>query len=910
MDLKSDKGAEPTLPDVATTHRRPRPTCFRKLLTRVGIALFLFYLYESFQSVYSFQIAHKIKAWKHSCSNGNKFIDNYINRIEDAFLSVPSRISNPVTDKYGNSRYYATHPHLAGSPEDLQDAKDILSFFQNEFSIFSSSVEPIFDAGSPESREATLSTTSKLKSPNAWIDVYYPVMNTGNADGISLEIVGQDGESIWTADLLEDGDPGDKTAAKYKHAIPSWHGLSAAGEAAGPIVYANYGTKDDYDKLVATGVDLTGKIVLARYGAIFRGLKIKGAEDLGAVGILIYTDPRDDGAVVAENGYLPYPAGPARNPTSIQRGSVQYLSLYPGDPTTPGYPAYENATRVKGGNIPHIPSLPLSWANAKYLFEQELGGVAEGRKLDGKLGNHVVKMVNDVSTKVTPIWNAMAAIPGHIKDEVVIIGCHRDGRWFIWHGICLLRPLYVIAWVMGAADPTSGTVSLLEVVRGLGALVRRGWKPLRTLIIASWDAEEYGLIGSTEWGEDFAQWIQTHTVSYVNVDVSVAGSRYTASGSPSLAHLIKRSAQDVAHPTDSSKTVWDALHDSGAYTGKQDADFASMWAAMNHSRARAASKDDVRQVSPLGSGSDYTVFLQRLGVSHRICILGGHSNTTQQVASSDQSFSSTPTDPPYHYHSIYDTQMWQEIYADPGFHRHVAVAKTLGLLTLRLSESIIVPLNTTEYALQLDSYVDTVEDLASGIATLPKFRRVREAISKLQHASAKLDVEKVEAEEVFRKAVHNLPRGRFGHRISRRIKNWINRYLAIGSPPFERDDADLKFPALHMLDTIGDITERDLCKSRKGSRRLCDLIMAAIRVKKVNQKLSLFERGFISEEGVKDREWFRHLGVAPGKYLGYGATTLPSLTEAILYEQNATLVEYEITRLTTLLTKLAHNIEP
>lgn len=173
-----------------------------------------------------------------------------------------------------NSRYYATHPHLAGSPEDLQDAKDILSLFQNELGISSSSVDPIFDAGSPESREATLSTTSKLKSPNAWIDVYYPVMNTGNADGISLEILGQDGGSIWTADLLEDGDPRDETAAKYKHAIPSWHGLSAAGEAAGPIVYANYGTKEDYEKLVAMGVDLTGKIVLARYGGIFRGLKV------------------------------------------------------------------------------------------------------------------------------------------------------------------------------------------------------------------------------------------------------------------------------------------------------------------------------------------------------------------------------------------------------------------------------------------------------------------------------------------------------------------------------------------------------------------------------------------------------------------------------------------------------------
>ncbi|KAF8833188.1 Zn-dependent exopeptidase [Paxillus ammoniavirescens] len=655
-------------------------------------------------------------------------------------------------------------------------------------------------------------------------------MNTANADGISLELFGSDGKSVWTADLLEDGDPGDETAAKYKHAIPPFHGFSASGEATGQIVYADYGTKDDYDKLVASGVDLTGKIILTRYGGIFRGLKAS-AEERGAAGVLIYTDPRDDGAVVVENGYLTYPAGPARNPTSIQRGSVQYLATYPGDPTTPGYPAYENATRVEGGNVPSIPSLPLSWNNAKYLFEQELGGVEEGRKLDGKLGTRLVKMVNDVDNKVTPIWNTMAAIPGHVKDEVVILGCHRD------------------AWVMGAADPTSGTVSLIEVVRGLGTLVRQGWKPLRTIVIASWDAEEYGLVGSTEWGEDFADWIQAHAVSYVNVDVSVSGSQYGPSGSPSLAHLIKRSAQDVPHPTDAGRTVWDAF------------------------RARAAAEDDVRHVLPLGSGSDYTVFLQRLG-----------------VASSDQSFGGTPTDAPYHYHSIYDSQMWQETYGDPGFHRHVALAKSLGLLTLRLADSIIVPLNTTQYALQLDSYVDTVEASAAGIATLPKFNKLRKAISKLQDASMKLDVEKVKADKAFRKALQKVIR-----------------------------KAYLEFHALRVLSSSEDMAPHKLCKPHT-KRPVCDLIRAAIRVKKVNQKLTQFERGFISEGGVKDREWYRHLGVAPGKYLGgyelminfvgYGATTLPALTEAVLYEEDPTLAEYEVTRLTTLIKKLAKDIKP
>ena len=213
-----------------------------------------------------------------------------------------------------------------------------------------------------------------------------------------------------------------------------------------------------------------------------------------------------------------------------------------------------------------------------------------------------------------------------------------------------------------------------------------------------------------------------------------------------------------------------------------------------------------------------------------------------------------------------------------------------------------------------------MEGAVSGTATLPDLQRVRDAVLKVQHASAKLDVEKLGAEEAFRKAMQNIPRGWFDHGIVRRIKIWIKRLLAIGSP--ESDNVELEFSALHTLSTLSAFTEQSPCK---GS--LCDLIRAAIRVKKVNQKLSLFERGFISEGGIKDREWFRHLGVAPGKYLGesssslgekhslnmsigYGAATLPALSEAILYEKNATLVEHEVIRLTTLLTQLAYDIEP
>lgn len=839
----------PHPPGLVQVQRHSRGTVYRKFLV-IGSSILIFFLLSKAHYISCFVAFKKDEKYSES-------YDSYIKRIEEGYLAVPSTESALAA-----SRNYATHPHLAGAVEDFQDAKDILALFQSEFGIPTPSTEPIYPAGSSESREATLSTSSKLTKPAAWVDIYYPVMNTGNADGMVVELLGESDQPIWKADLLEDGDPRDETAAKYKDSIPPFHGLSAAGEAIGNLVYANYGTHDDYDKLVGAGVNLTGKVILARYGANFRGLKVQGAAERGAVGVLIYSDPRDDGSVTVDNGYEPYPAGPARNPTSIQRGSVMYLSIYPGDPTTSGYPAYENATRTEATNVPNIPSLPLSWANAKLLFEEELGGVPEGTKLNGRVGSRKVRMVNDVDTKVTPIWNTMAAIPGHIKDEVVVLGCHRD------------------AWVMGAADPTSGTVSLHEVVRGLGALYKRGWKPLRTIVIASWDAEEYGLIGSTEWGEDFADWIQKHVVSYVNVDVSVSGSRWHTSASPSLVHLIQRSAQDVPHPTDSKKTLWDAHFDFGPYEGPMDAEFARMWDEKTSNEPR---------IGPLGSGSDYTVFLQRLG-----------------VASSDQGFGNTPTDAPYHYHSIYDSQMWQEVYADPGFHKHVAVAQNLGLMTLRLTDSIILPLNTTQYALELDSYVDTLIQSTYREEYLPDLFPLRTAIANLQDASFKLDEEKVAAEKAFHEALKEVSRIR-KPRIVRRIIRWIKEHLGIGTQEVQ----DLKFDALKWMSSVTEsgFSETDICKSH-GKGPLGDFIRAAKRVRAVNQKLMAFERGFLSEDGIKDREWYRHLGVAPGKHLGYAPTTLPGLTEAIVYDEDWELAVYEADRLTALIEELGYFLEP
>ncbi|KAJ7653468.1 Zn-dependent exopeptidase [Mycena rosella] len=802
---------------------------------------------------------------------------------EKLFLSVPNAESAIAA-----SRQFATKPHLAGSEGDLQTAKDFLTLLQTELGIESGSTEPFLEAGSPASRDAT-NSIPKTHKPKAWIDVYYPVMNTPL--NRTLAVKSADGEIVWEAELEEVADDTDPEAGKYYDAVPTFHGLSAAGDVQGKLVYANYGRKEDYDDLVEKGVNLTGTIVICRYGGIFRGLKVKGAQDLGAAGVLIYSDLRDDGPVTEANGYLPYPQGPARNVNSVQRGSVQFLSVYPGDPTTPGYPAYENSTRTDGDNIPKIPSLPISAANAEKLFKL----VAEAEE------GAEVHLVNNVDTKVTPIWNTMAVIPGFITDEVVVIGNHRD------------------AWVMGATDPSSGTVSVHEAVRGFGALMKKGWKPLRTILIASWDAEEYGLIGSTEsdrWVEDFPEFIDKHVVTYLNLDSSVGGSRFSSSASPSLSHFLREAALDIPHPTESGRTLWDARNDVGPYGGEiVDAESVAV------SQSVHAMTDSVG-VSPLGSGSDYTAFLQMIG-----------------VASSDAGFGGSGQDAVYHYHSVFDSEHWQENYADPGFHRHVAVAKHIGLEILRLSSAVVLPLNTTHYTYELENYLNGIESIALDSSVDVDLAPLRKSIVALQAASHSLDFEKASAEKDLRKMIHKWAKrqSRLKKKLRRaycRLKKALGHPChghegftpghgcAIGKPAhsgpasklrvgrlpaFLDEQQGLGHEVLYGLAMHSGFGE-DALGAAPPRFPLARLKKAVRRIRAVNQKLVGFEKGFISKDGIPDREWYKHLAIAPGKWLGYGATPLPALSEAIQYEKNATLAQYEVGRLTDLIDKLADQI--
>ncbi|KAJ3930452.1 MAG: Zn-dependent exopeptidase [Lentinula lateritia] len=834
---------------------------------------------------------------------------------EKYFLEVPNEESCIQA-----SRDYTAAPHRAGSDRDLQTAKDFLTFLQSELGIKAPSETPIFPAGSIHSRHATL-MIPKAPVPYAWIDTYYPLMNTPLER--NLQTLDAEGKVLWEADLEEHAEEEDPEAHKFSNSVPTFHGLSKGADVTGRLIYANYGLIEDYDALVEQGVNFTGAIVLTRYGGNFRGIKVQRAQELGAAGVLIYSDVRDDGTVTVQNGYKPYPHGPARNPKAVQRGSVQFLSMYPGDPTTPGTPAYENATRTEGLNKPQIPSLPISQENGEKLLKLAKDG-----------WNGTVRLNNQVDERVMPIWNTMAIIPGYIKDEVVMLGNHRD------------------AWVMGAADPTSGTASIHETIRGFGALMKKGWKPLRTILIASWDAEEYGLIGSTEWGEDFSEFVDKYVVAYLNLDGSASGSRFHVQASPSLAHLTYSAALDVPHPTEENKTLWDATQDSGKYFGAREDGNAVLDAEAIAVYEASINAQDELGVGVLGSGSDYTIFLQRIG-----------------VASMNHGFSSTLNDAVYHYHSVYDSELWEETYADPGFHRHVAVAKHLGLVALRLAGSVVLPLNTTHYAYELESYLDKVEALALAQSTEIEIdlSPLRNSVHSLQAASQALDYEKFVAErelkKIFKKWHKKGDRVRKLRRKARKTYcKMLKKVFGKECPSHHHHSEEPHQPPRHEEDVSqgpkivspGGEVARDLhhhsnhpvsgrreqwqerreimqglalyfgvelptpppssgehtCGKSVGRPHfpLPKILKAIKRIRAVNQKLVAFERGFISEDGLPSREWYKHLGVAPGRWLGYGATTLPALTESITLDKNSTLAKHEAERLQTLVDKLVETI--
>ncbi|KAF7958346.1 hypothetical protein EAE96_001895 [Botrytis aclada] len=471
-------------------------------------------------------------------------------------------------------------------------------------------------------------------------------------------------EASLEEDILED----DETTGLDTR-IPTFHGYSAYGNVTAPYVYVNYGTYGDFEDLVRLNVSLEGKIAIARYGGIFRGLKIKRAQELGMVGTILFSDPGDDGSNTLENGAIAYPDGPARNPSSVQRGSAQFLSIAPGDPTTIGYPSKPGAPRQPvDGKIPSIPSLPISYVDALPILKS-LNGIGPAPKdlnkwWDRNLGlaykgveynigpspdNLVLNLVNDVEYVTTPIWNLIGVINGTLSDEVIVIGNHHD------------------AWIVGGAgDPNSGSAALNEVVRSFGVAVSKGWKPLRTIVFASWDGEEYGLVGSTEWVEEYLPWLSNANVAYINCDVGTSGPKFSASASPLHNKALGEILSLVQSPNQTipGQTVGD------------------LWNGL---------------ISTMGSGSDFTAFQDYAGIPSIDLGFGpdvNHEGGEKAV---------------FHYHSNYDSFHWMDTYGDPGFHYHEAMSKIWALYTAKMVETPIISFNATDYANALQGYISKTE---------------------------------------------------------------------------------------------------------------------------------------------------------------------------------------------------------
>lgn len=451
------------------------------------------------------------------------------------------------------------------------------------------------------------------------------------------------------------------------HAVAAFNSYSPSADVTAPVVYANYGTQEDYTILESLGVSVAGKIVLVRYGRDYRGIKSKLAEEHKAAALLLYSDPQDDGYVVGD----PFPRGPWRPFSGIQRGSVLYTQIYPGDPLTPGVAATADASRIapeSALSLPKVPTLPINAQDAEAILGKLSGDhVPHGWQGGLPLTYHIGLNETELHLKIAmdyqqrPVYDVIAKLRGSDDNQWVILGNHHD------------------AWVFGAADPGSGTAAMLETARAFGELVRSGWKPRRTIVICNWDAEEPGLIGSTEWVEGNQAELQQKAVAYINTDVGVTGPNFGASATPSLSELVREVTRDVADP-DSGRRVYDT------------------W------RAHLTHPRNVPEPSGEGGGAGPSVEvpLGALGAGSDFCPFFDHAG----IPSIDVSFAGDYGV----YHSLYDDFYWMKHFGDPAFAYHVVLARVLGLLALRLDEADILPFDYSEYASEI---IQEADDLSA-----------------------------------------------------------------------------------------------------------------------------------------------------------------------------------------------------
>jgi N-acetylated-alpha-linked acidic dipeptidase len=575
-------------------------------------------------------------------------------QIEKKFLAVPD--ANLAGEEL---KTLTAVPHLASTPADRRTAEYVAQKF----------------------RAAGLETE---------IVPYRVLMNQPIT--VKVEAFGVNGKLLMSGPQREhvNEDPYEDNP----NVVMPFNGSSGSGDVTGEVVYANYGRLEDFDSLAAQHVDLHGKIVIVRYGQNFRGVKVYIAQQRGAAGVIIYSDPQDDGYFKGD----PYPQGPWRPESGVQRGSVQFLFTYPGDPETPGVAStltLPDSARVDpDGNQPKIISIPISYHDAEPILHA-LKGPSVPQGWQGALpfryhigpGGVRVHLVSKQDYQRRTIWDVIGTVKGtEAPDEWVVTGNHRD------------------AWVYGAVDPNSGTAAMLEAVHGVGALLHSGWKPKRTIVFASWDAEEEGLIGSTEWVEQHSDELK-NAVAYFNVDVAVSGNEFGASAVPSLKEFVRDVTKAVPSPAGGTVyEVWKSQRDENDKkepNGRQQP-----------------------HVGDLGSGSDFTPFLQHAGVPSTDIGSSGAYGV---------------------YHSVFDNFAWFTRNADPHFVYLQEMARVLGVETIRMANADVLPYDYAVYAHEIEAYLEAAKhkagdahanlDFAPALAAASKFATAAQRVRGLQSAA-------------------------------------------------------------------------------------------------------------------------------------------------------------------------------
>ncbi|MEX1140141.1 MAG: transferrin receptor-like dimerization domain-containing protein [Bacteroidota bacterium] len=603
----------------------------------------------------------------------------------------------------------------------------------------------------------------------------------------------------FSANLREPAEAVDPTSGQYDEQLPTYNAYSADGDVTAPLVYVNYGIPGDYEELERLGISVKGCIVIARYGASWRGIKPKVAAEHGAVGCIIYSDPRDDGYYQGDV----FPKGPYRNRNGVQRGSVMDMPLYPGDPLTPGIGATPKAKRLALDEVrtfTKIPVLPISYADAQPLLEALAGPVAPP-SWRGALPftYHIGPGPARVRLKVTANWdrktiyNVVVTVPGaSYPDEWIIRGNHHD------------------AWVNGAQDPVSGMVAMMEELRGLSELLKQGWKPKRTVIYCAWDAEEQGLIGSTEWAETHAKELTEKAVVYINSDSNGRGYLGMA-GSHTLEKFINSVAKDIQDP-EKNISVWkrSQLRRIASANSAED-------------RAEVRSRADLR-IGALGSGSDYTAFIDHLGIASLNLGFGGEDGGGI-------------------YHSVYDDFYWYTTFADTDFSYGRALSQTAGTAVIRLADAEILPFDFSNFA-------ETVRGYSAELRRLLKSMQ----------------------DEI-------------GER-NKQIREGV--FFAIDDPkePTVLPKPEEVPPHLNFA-PLENAVEQLLGSADRFTKAAAAITSTPRRkaLQSINKKIFQSERSLTHPDGLPGRPWFKHLIYAPGFYTGYGVKTIPGVREGIEMKQ-------------------------